>query len=139
MHSFTAKRKSALSVVHVRGSQQVSLLFLLLAFFLGGVGIHRFYIGNKWIGALYLLFFWTGIPALVAFIEFIVYLFVDTERFEEEYTAHPVGLLIVLVIILIPLLAIIAAVAIPAYVNYLKSSEVTGEMREPIYQYYKNR
>lgn len=118
------------------------LTFLLLAFFLGGFGIHRFYVGNKWIGTLYLLFFWTGIPALVALVEFIVYLFVDTERFEEEYTAHSVGLLVVLVIILIPVIGILAAIAIPAYSDYLNRVKVSeaiqtmGKMREPVYRYY---
>jgi TM2 domain-containing membrane protein YozV/type II secretory pathway pseudopilin PulG len=119
------------------------LAFLLLAFFLGGFGIHRFYIGSKWIGTLYLLFFWTGIPALLALIEFVFYLFVSADRFEDDYTAHSVGVLVVLIIVLIPLLGIIAAVAIPAYSDYLKRSKVSeaiqimGDMKEPIYQFYK--
>lgn len=47
-------------------------LFVLLALFLGGLGIHRFYLGELGLGFLGLLFFWTGIPALVALIEAIV-------------------------------------------------------------------
>lgn len=39
---------------------------LLLAFFLGGVGAHHFYLGRVGPGALYLLFCWTFIPSLVA-------------------------------------------------------------------------
>ncbi len=40
----------------------------LLAFFLGGLGIHRFYLGQNGVGILYLLFCWTFIPAFIAFL-----------------------------------------------------------------------
>ncbi|MDE6881557.1 MAG: TM2 domain-containing protein [Lachnospiraceae bacterium] len=46
--------------------------YCLLAFFLGGIGIHKFYSGRIAAGILYLLFCWTGIPAFIAFIEFII-------------------------------------------------------------------
>jgi TM2 domain-containing membrane protein YozV len=42
---------------------------LLLTFFLGGFGGHRFYMGDVGLGILYLLFFWTFIPGCIAFIE----------------------------------------------------------------------
>jgi TM2 domain-containing membrane protein YozV len=42
---------------------------LLLTFFLGGLGGHRFYMGQVVVGLLYLLFCWTFIPAIMAFIE----------------------------------------------------------------------
>ena len=42
---------------------------VLLAFFLGGFGAHRFYLRQYGIGVLYLIFFWTGVPALIALIE----------------------------------------------------------------------
>lgn len=41
----------------------------LLAFFLGGFGFHRFYLGNTVLGVIYALFCWTIIPAIVAFVE----------------------------------------------------------------------
>jgi hypothetical protein len=37
--------------------------------FLGGLGAHKFYMGETGLGILYLVFFWTGIPSIVAFIE----------------------------------------------------------------------
>ncbi|TRU24990.1 MAG: NINE protein [Microcystis aeruginosa Ma_SC_T_19800800_S464] len=43
----------------------------LLAFFLGYLGIHKFYLGENLAGILYLLFFWTFIPGIIAFFEFI--------------------------------------------------------------------
>jgi TM2 domain-containing membrane protein YozV len=42
---------------------------VLLALFLGGFGAHKFYLGKPGLGVLYLLFFWTLIPSLVALIE----------------------------------------------------------------------
>ena len=45
------------------------LAYVLLALFLGGFGIHNFYAGKTGQGILFLLFFWTAIPAIVAFIQ----------------------------------------------------------------------
>jgi hypothetical protein len=42
---------------------------VLLALFLGGFGAHHFYLRRTGLGILYLLFFWSGIPALLGFIE----------------------------------------------------------------------
>jgi TM2 domain-containing membrane protein YozV/ribosomal protein L40E len=57
----------------------------LFAFFLGGIGGHKFYLGQVGLGILYLLFFWTLIPALVAFIEFILLLTMSDETFNKKY------------------------------------------------------
>ena len=53
----------------------------LLAFFLGGLGAHKFYFGRIGLGLLYLAFCWTGIPAIVALIEGIYYLTMSDEKF----------------------------------------------------------
>lgn len=45
---------------------------VLLALFLGGLGIHKFYLGETGMGILYLLFCWSGIPSIVAFFEAFV-------------------------------------------------------------------
>ncbi len=42
---------------------------VLLAIFLGSFGLHHFYLRRNGIGVLYLLFSWTGIPALVSLVE----------------------------------------------------------------------
>jgi TM2 domain-containing membrane protein YozV len=42
---------------------------VLLALFLGTFGIHRLYLGETIWCTLYVLFFWTGIPAILGFIE----------------------------------------------------------------------
>lgn len=46
--------------------------YVLLAFLVGGLGIHNFYAGKIGLGILYLLFFWTFIPAFAAFIQAII-------------------------------------------------------------------
>ena len=56
-----------------------------LALFLGGIGAHKFYLGRIGMGFLYLFFCWTFIPAFIALIEFLVYLFMDSEKFAEKY------------------------------------------------------
>ncbi|SDB81769.1 TM2 domain-containing protein [Acinetobacter boissieri] len=57
----------------------------LLAFFLGGFGAHKFYLGQIGWGIVYLLFCWTFIPSFVAFIEFIIYLCTSDEKFAAKY------------------------------------------------------
>jgi TM2 domain-containing membrane protein YozV len=56
MHQMSAARKS-------------DVVAILLAFFLGSFGAHRFYLGQTGWGILYLLFCWTLIPHLVSFVE----------------------------------------------------------------------
>ncbi len=42
---------------------------VLLALFLGGIGIHHFYLRRNTAGIIYLLFSWTGIPMVIAWVE----------------------------------------------------------------------
>lgn len=56
----------------------------ILAIFLGGLGIHKFYLGKVGTGVLYLLFCWTYIPAIIAFIEGIVYLCSNEHNFQVK-------------------------------------------------------
>lgn len=61
------------------------IIAAILAFFLGGFGVHKFYLGQIGWGIVYLIFCWTFIPALVAFIEFIIYLCTSDEDFARKY------------------------------------------------------
>lgn len=54
----------------------------VLGIFLGGLGIHKFYLGKIGMGILYLCFCWTGIPAVIGFIEGIIYLCSNDENFQ---------------------------------------------------------
>jgi TM2 domain-containing membrane protein YozV len=56
----------------------------VLALLLGGLGVHRFYLGQWW-GVFYLLFCWTFIPSIVSFIEGIVFLVTDDATWNAKY------------------------------------------------------
>ena len=61
------------AAAYVPGKKRVSkLTYVLLAFFLGGLGAHKFYSGKTLMGVLYLVFCWTYIPALIALVEGII-------------------------------------------------------------------
>lgn len=57
----------------------------LLAIFLGDFGAHKFYLGKPGKGLIYLLFFWTGIPAIIGIIEGIIYLLSSEEDFQRKH------------------------------------------------------
>ena len=57
----------------------------LLAIFLGTFGVHKFYLNQPGMGILYLCFFWTCIPSVIALIEGIIYLTKTDEEFEKQY------------------------------------------------------
>jgi len=59
----------------------------LLTFFLGGFGIHKFYLGETVAGVFYLLFCWAFIPSILAFFDFIGLLVTSQEAFDARYNA----------------------------------------------------
>ena len=60
---------------------------MLLAFFLGGLGVHRFYLNRPGSGLLYLIFCWTFIPALFALVEVFRLAFMSDRDFQWKYAA----------------------------------------------------
>ncbi|MDZ8262431.1 NINE protein [Nostoc sp. ChiQUE01b] len=58
---------------------------IILCFFGGWLGIHKFYLGQNVAGILYLLFFWTCIPSLIAFVEFFVLVLMPDSEFNTKY------------------------------------------------------
>lgn len=60
----------------------------LLALFVGGFGVHKFYLGQTGIGVVYLLFCWTGIPGIIAFIEAIIILTMSDDDFNAKYNGN---------------------------------------------------
>ena len=60
---------------------------ILLCFFLGGFGAHHFYLGRMLAGFLSLLFFWTVIPAIIAFINLVQLILTDEEEFNKKYNS----------------------------------------------------
>lgn len=61
------------------------LAYVLLAFFLGGIGGHKFYSGKIGTGIVYLIFSWTFIPSMIAFVEFIIALTKPSDEYGEIY------------------------------------------------------
>lgn len=61
------------------------LSYVLLAFFLGGFGGHKFYSGKIGTGILYLIFSRTFIPSIIAFIEFLIALTKTSDENGEIY------------------------------------------------------
>lgn len=96
---FQVEGGSAVSVYKVAGSAVPSgdknkIVAALLAFFLGGLGIHKFYLGKNTAGiimlcstlfGIILLFIPTIIVGMIAFIEFIIYLVTSDEEFDRKY------------------------------------------------------
>lgn len=56
----------------------------ILALFLGGLGVHRFYLRQPLIGLIFLLACWTYIPAIIGFIEGIMLLTQSEEGFRVK-------------------------------------------------------
>ncbi len=82
------KKAEACPKCGVRQEEGVNKVALvLLTFFLGALGAHKFYLKKYWQGALYFIFSWTLIPGVIAFVEFIIYAFASEEKLREKYTA----------------------------------------------------
>lgn len=102
----------------------------VLAFFLGGLGVHRFYLGQWW-GIFYLLFWGTLIPSIISFIEAFVFWFTSNERWNAKYGQVPaagigfkVAVGIAAFLGLISIVGILAAVSLPAYQDYTARAKV---------------
>jgi TM2 domain-containing membrane protein YozV len=59
----------------------------LVAFFLGGLGGHKFYLGQTFMGLLYLCFCWTFVPAIISLFEGIGLLLMSEASFDAKYNA----------------------------------------------------
>ena len=106
----------------------------VLAIFIGGFGVHRFYLGQWW-GIFYLLFFWTWIPGLISLVEGLVFLCSNGEKWDKKYNEGISGggegsgglvvALVVGVFVVIAFIGILAAVALPAYQDYTMRAKVS--------------
>jgi len=105
----------------------------VLAFFLGGLGVHRFYLGQWW-GIFYLLFWGTFIPSIVSLIEAFVFWFTSNDRWNKKYGQVPArgaGMAVALVvgaIFMVAIIGILAAIALPAYQDYTTRSKVQAAL-----------
>lgn len=67
------------------GEQKSKTTAALLALLVGGLGAHHFYLGNTVLGIVYIVACWTFIPAIVAFVEAIVFLTMSDAAFDAKY------------------------------------------------------
>lgn len=61
---------------------------ILVAIIGGWCGIQHIYVKQTFLGVLGILFFWTGIPAVVAFVQALVWLFMGKYEFEKRYNKN---------------------------------------------------
>lgn len=82
-NSISDKATSCPSCGHTVGRylNRSKIAAVLLALFLGGLGLHKFYLGNNKAGVLYLVFCWTFVPAILGLIDAIILLFKDQKEF----------------------------------------------------------
>jgi TM2 domain-containing membrane protein YozV/type II secretory pathway pseudopilin PulG len=96
---------------------------VLITFFLGGLGAHKFYVGKNIQGVLYLLFCWTFIPGIIAFVEFFIYALTSNEKLEKKYPNVKVGTAAIVLISIaaffgvIFTIGVLAALAIPKFLD----------------------
>jgi len=67
------------------GSEHNKTTAALLALFLGGLGLHKFYLGRTGMGLIYLVFCWTLVPALISLVEGIQFLSMSEAEFAIKY------------------------------------------------------
>ncbi|MDC0718100.1 TM2 domain-containing protein [Nannocystis bainbridge] len=72
----------------VRVADRNKWVAALLAFFLGGFGIHKFYLGQTGMGIVYLLFFWTLIPMVISLIETLLLVLASQREFDVRFNSR---------------------------------------------------
>jgi TM2 domain-containing membrane protein YozV/predicted RNA-binding Zn-ribbon protein involved in translation (DUF1610 family) len=79
-----SQQASASSASAYSGSPKNRVVAGVLGILVGGIGIHKFYLGKVGLGVLYVLFCWTAIPAFIGLIEGIIYLVQSDQEFGQK-------------------------------------------------------
>jgi TM2 domain-containing membrane protein YozV len=69
MSGYAYPNPEAIFYQQYESTRRNEVVGILLALFLGSFGLHHFYLRRTGLGILYCCFFWTGIPALLGFLE----------------------------------------------------------------------
>ncbi|MGA9658364.1 MAG: TM2 domain-containing protein, partial [Asticcacaulis sp.] len=87
---FEIEDKTATQIIVMKSPKtngKTKLGAIILALLLGGLGGHKFYLGQPVLGVVYLLFCWTFIPSIIAFIELIIYAVMSDDEFDRKYNS----------------------------------------------------
>jgi TM2 domain-containing membrane protein YozV len=86
MRAMTPNQRAAFQsqLAMVRKDRGTALLLTLL---LGGIGAHRFYLGQVGAGLAYLLFCWTFIPLIISFFE-LFSIMGRVDEYNMQQTCH---------------------------------------------------
>lgn len=77
--------KATVKVELIDSDKKNRWVAVILAFWLGWFGIHKFYLGQIFSGVMFLIFFWTFIPLIFSVIDFIYLISISNSRFDELY------------------------------------------------------
>jgi TM2 domain-containing membrane protein YozV len=69
MSAYTYPNSQAIFYQQYEATRRDEVVGILLALFLGTFGAHHFYLRRTGLGILYCCFFWSGVPAILGFIE----------------------------------------------------------------------
>lgn len=75
-------------VTHIIVNKKSRGAAVLWAFFLGGIGAHKFYLGQNGTGMIYLLLSWTSVPFIISICEGIYYLCMSPAEFDAKYNTY---------------------------------------------------
>ena len=92
---FDAHEKTAVSIYKAVGNATAAPLgekskaaVTLWGIFLGGFGAHKFYMGSWGWGIVYLATFWTYVPFIAAFVEWIRIVLMSDDEFYEKLAEY---------------------------------------------------
>jgi TM2 domain-containing membrane protein YozV len=82
--SFNSKPANRINPKHQQGKKSKGAA-AFLALFLGGLGVHKFYLEQPIMGLIYLCFCWTFVPAILGALEGLNYIFMSQKTFAERH------------------------------------------------------
>ncbi len=129
-----AKKKKTKPEKAAAAGEIDKVVLVLLTFFLGGIGIHKLYLGKYLQAALYMLFFWTGIPGLIALVEFFIYIFSSKESLQKKYQTGDIKKSLLTIVLMVVIMGLLAAGAVFMAAPYLTTgveTEGIGKMFRP--------
>jgi TM2 domain-containing membrane protein YozV len=71
--------------VIITATPKSRLVAAVLAMLLGVFGVHWFYLNNRYLGAFYLLFSWTLIPAIAGVCDGLFFIVMSDEAFQRKH------------------------------------------------------